>query len=48
MRAKLKGIVWRTLRKYGYPPDRQLLAAETVLKQAEAIAGELADQGCAP
>lgn len=32
----------RKLREYGYPPDLQLLAVETVLKQAEAIASELA------
>lgn len=42
VRAKLKVIVKRTLRHYGYPPDMQLLATETVLKQAEMIAGELA------
>jgi type I restriction enzyme R subunit len=37
----LKVIVKRTLRKYGYPPDMQILATETVLKQAELIAEEL-------
>jgi type I restriction enzyme, R subunit len=42
VRAKLKVIVKRTLRQYGYPPDMQLLATETVLKQAEMIANELA------
>jgi type I restriction enzyme R subunit len=42
VRAKLKVIVKRTLRKYGYPPDMQLLATETVLQQAEMIANELA------
>ena len=42
VRAKLKVIVKRTLRQYGYPPDMQLLATETVLKQAEMIASELA------
>jgi len=41
VRAKLKVAVKRLLRKYGYPPDMQLLATETVLKQAEMIAGEL-------
>ncbi|SNR89104.1 type I site-specific deoxyribonuclease, HsdR family [Desulfurobacterium atlanticum] len=40
-RAKLRVIVKRTLRKYGYPPDMQALATETVLKQAEAIADSL-------
>jgi len=29
------------LRQYGYPPDMQMLATETVLKQAELIANEL-------
>lgn len=41
VRAKLKVIVKRILRQYGYPPDMQLLATETVLKQAEMIASEL-------
>ena len=41
VRAKLKVIVKRTLRQYDYPPDMQKLATETVLKQAELIAGEL-------
>ncbi|WP_407281720.1 type I restriction endonuclease subunit R [Methanolobus sp. WCC1] len=40
-RAKLKVIVKRTLRKYGYPPDMQALATETVLKQAELMADEI-------
>jgi type I restriction enzyme, R subunit len=43
VKAKLKVIIKRTLRQYGYPPDMQLLATETVLKQAEMIAEELAD-----
>jgi type I restriction enzyme R subunit len=41
VKAKLKVIVKRTLRQFGYPPDMQLLATETVLKQAEMIADEL-------
>ena len=41
VKAKLKVIVKRTLRQYGYPPDMQKLATETVLKQAEMIADEL-------
>jgi type I restriction enzyme R subunit len=41
VKAKLKVIVRRTLRQFGYPPDMQLLATETVLKQAEMIAAEL-------
>jgi len=42
VKTKLKVIVKRLLRQYGYPPDMQLLATETVLKQAEMIANELA------
>ena len=41
VKAKMKVIVKRTLRQYGYPPDMQALATETVLKQAEMIANEL-------
>lgn len=41
VKAKLKVAVKRILRKYGYPPDMQLLATETVLKQAIMIANEL-------
>lgn len=40
-RSRLKVIVKRTLRQYGYPPDMQELATETVLKQAELIANEI-------
>ena len=36
-------IVKRTLRQYGYPPDMQKLATETVLKQAELIASKLTE-----
>lgn len=43
VRAKLKVIVKRTLRQYGYPPDMQMLATEMVLKQAELIANELVE-----
>lgn len=41
VKAKLKVIVKRILRQYGYPPDMQMLATETVLQQAELIAEEL-------
>lgn len=44
VRAKLKVAVKRLLRKYGYPPDMQMLATETVLKQAEMIANELSNK----
>ena len=44
VRAKLKVLIKRTLRQYGYPPDMQKLATETVLKQAELIASELTNE----
>lgn len=37
-RAKLMVLVKRTLNKYGYPPDKQAKAIDTVLKQAELLA----------
>lgn len=37
-RAKLMVLVKRTLTKYGYPPDMQQKAIDTVLKQAELLA----------
>ncbi|HEY5592117.1 MAG TPA: type I restriction endonuclease subunit R, partial [Paludibacter sp.] len=37
-RAKLMVLVKRTLTKWGYPPDKQAKAIETVLKQAELMA----------
>jgi type I restriction enzyme R subunit len=41
VRAKLRVTVKRILRRFGYPPDMQKLATDTVLKQAELIAEEL-------
>ena len=41
-RARLRVLVKRILRKYGYPPDLQDAAVRGVLAQAEAILGELA------
>ncbi len=40
VRAKLRVLVKRILRKYGYPPDKQEKAAETVLQQAELLSAE--------
>ncbi|MFN7371128.1 MAG: type I restriction endonuclease subunit R [Cyclobacteriaceae bacterium] len=37
-RAKLMVLVRRTLSKYGYPPDKQQKAIDTVMKQAELMA----------
>ncbi len=44
VRAKLKVSVKRLLRQYGYPPDMQRLATETILKQAEMLANKLTVQ----
>jgi type I restriction enzyme R subunit len=38
VRAKLRLAVKRILRKYGYPPDMQEQAVETVLEQAALVA----------
>lgn len=43
VRAKLRVTVKRTLRQFGYPPDMQKLATDTVLKQAEQLAREIVD-----
>ena len=43
VRAKIKVAVKRLLRRFGYPPDMQALATETVLKQAELIANDLVE-----
>ena len=36
-RARIRVLVKRILRKYGYPPDLQDAAVQTVLQQAEAL-----------
>jgi type I restriction enzyme R subunit len=40
-RAKIRVIVKRILNKYGYPPDLQDLAVQTVLQQAELLCAEV-------
>jgi type I restriction enzyme R subunit len=37
VRAQLRIIVKRILRKYDYPPDKQEKATQTVLEQAEVL-----------
>ena len=44
VRAKMRVAVKRLLRKYGYPPDMQMLATDTVIKQAEIISAQLLNQ----
>ena len=42
VRAKLRVIVKRILRRYGYPPDKQEKATRTVIEQAETLSEEWA------
>ena len=42
VRAQLRVLVKRVLRKYGYPPDKQEKATQTVLEQAEVLSAEWA------
>jgi type I restriction enzyme R subunit len=42
VRAQLRVLVKRILRKYGYPPDKQEKATQTVLEQAEQLSWEMA------
>jgi type I restriction enzyme R subunit len=44
VRAKLRVMVKRILRKYGYPPDKQEQATATVLEQAALLSGEWAGE----
>jgi type I restriction enzyme R subunit len=37
VRAQMRVLVKRILRKYGYPPDKQARATELVLEQAEVL-----------
>ena len=40
VRANLRRLIKRTLRKHGYPPDKQEQATRTVLEQAEVLSAE--------
>src|ERR1700739_849237 len=40
VRAHLRVLVKRILRKYGYPPDKQEKATATVLEQAEVLSSQ--------
>jgi type I restriction enzyme R subunit len=42
VRAQLRVLVKRILRKHGYPPDKQEKATQTVLEQAEVLSAEWA------
>ncbi len=43
-RAKLRVIVKRLLKKYGYPPDLEKMAVDRVLKQSELLAEDWSDR----
>ena len=42
VRAHLRALVKRILRRYGYPPDKQEQATKTVLEQAALLSEEWA------
>ena len=42
VRAKIRVMIKRILRRYGYPPDKQEKATQTVLEQAEVLSAEWA------
>ena len=47
VRAHLRRLVKRILRKHGYPPDKQEKATRTVLEQAEVLSAGWAERGWA-
>jgi len=42
VRAKLRIMVKKLLKKYGYPPDMQAVATDLVLEQAELLSDKWA------
>ena len=44
VRAQMRVMVKRILRKYGYPPDKQARATELVLEQAEVVCRDWAEK----
>jgi len=47
VKAKIRTMVKKILRKYDYPPDKQEKATATVLQQAELLCGDWAEQDVA-
>jgi len=43
VKAKLRLMVKKLLKRYGYPPDLILMAVDSVLEQSDLLASELAD-----
>lgn len=44
VRAQMRVMIKRILRRYGYPPDKQARATELVLEQAEVLCRDWAEQ----
>jgi len=44
VRAQMRVMIKRILRRYGYPPDRQARATEIVLEQAEVLCRDWAEK----
>lgn len=42
VQAKMRVNVKRLLKKYGYPPDRQKIATQNILEQAELVCKDVA------
>jgi type I restriction enzyme R subunit len=45
VKARLRVLVKRTLNQFGYPPDKQAIATEIVLQQAELFADVWTSKG---
>jgi type I restriction enzyme R subunit len=43
VRAQMRVLIKRILRRYGYPPDKQAKATELVLEQAEVLCKDWAN-----
>jgi len=48
VRAQMRVIIKRILRRYGYPPDKQARATELVLEQAAALCEHWTTQDVSP
>jgi type I restriction enzyme R subunit len=46
VQARLRVLVKRLLKKYGYPPDKQQIATDTVLDQAKLLCKDWAEATC--
>lgn len=44
VRAQMRVMIKRILRRYGYPPDKQARATELVLEQAEVLSRDWAEK----